>query len=184
MSFPLKDTNRLKLVQITHNHVDDYFAIMSQPIVTKYYGMDTLNEREQAVKIVESFQTNYDNKHGIRWGLIEKETSQFIGTIGLNNLSIRSKRAEIGYELHPDFWRKGFATEAIHSILNYAFYELGLYRIGAVTFPDNLASNQLLEKLGFRQEGLLRGYIFQDEQSHDANVYSILASEWESTSAL
>ncbi|UFU00730.1 GNAT family N-acetyltransferase [Radiobacillus kanasensis] len=183
MNFPTRETNRLHLVQITSEHVDGYFDIMSRPDVTKYYGMDPLHEQKQAFKMIESFQTTYENHRGIRWGMLEKGTNRFIGTIGLNNWSTWSKRAEIGYELHPVFWRKGYATEAIQNILEYSFLELDLFRMGAVTFPENEASNKLLRKIGFKQEGVLRGYLFQTNQSHDAFVFSILRPEWEKTSS-
>lgn len=65
-----------------------------------------------------------------------------------------NKRAEIGCETHPDYWRMGYTSEAIKEVLKYSFEKPDLYRIGAVTFPESKASNQLLEKLGFQREGL------------------------------
>lgn len=106
------------------------------------------------------------------------ETNTFIGTVGLNNLTTQSKRAEIGYELHPAHWRKGVATEAIEAVLNYSFNDLGLFRMGAVTFPNNTSSNNLLEKVGFTKEGILRGYLYQYSKSHDAYVFSMLRTDW------
>ena len=98
----------------------------------------------------------------------------FAGTIGLNNLSKGMKRAEIGFELHPDFWRTGITSEAVKAVVDYSFTELGLQRMGAVTFLDNVASINLLEKHGFEQEGILRSYLFQNGQFHDARVFSVL----------
>jgi len=54
-----------------------------------------------------------------------------------------------------------------------------VYRVAAVTFPDNIASSGLLRKLGFQQEGVLRGYLYARGESHDAAVFSILKPEWE-----
>ncbi len=51
---------------------------------------------------------------------------------------------------------------------------MNLTRIGAVVLINNLASNQLLTKMGFHQEGVLRNYIYQNGQANDANVYSLL----------
>ena len=80
--------------------------------------------------------------------------------------------------MHPDFWRRGLAKEAVLEVLRYSFEELGLYRMGAVTYPANDASNTMLKKLGFKQEGVLRGYLFQRGTSHDALIFSLLEPEW------
>ncbi|RWZ60640.1 N-acetyltransferase [Halobacillus fulvus] len=178
MGFPELETNRLKLVQINVEHTHSFFEIMSKDEVTKYYGMDTLKNIEDASEIVESFQKTYDSKRGIRWGIVLKETGDFVGTLGLNNLSTWSKKAEIGFELHPSHWNKGITTEAVKEVLRYSFEELDLFRMGAVTYPQNEPSKQLLKRLGFAKEGLLRGYLYQNNQSHDALIFSLLKTEW------
>ena len=176
--FPALETKRLTLIRIDHQYDQEYFDIMSQKKVTRYYGIDSLKNREEATRMIDSFQTMFENKRGLRWGIILKETKEFIGTVGLNNLKTRDKKAEIGFELHPAKWRQGYMIEAVEEVLTFAFKKLGLFRMGAITFPANNASNRLLEKIGFTLEGRLRGYLYQNNQSHDALVYSILRSEW------
>ncbi|WP_396266072.1 GNAT family N-acetyltransferase [Halobacillus salinarum] len=130
MAFPALETKRLNLVQVSEEHTESYFEVMSNAEVTKYYGMDALQHREDAVQIIDSFQKTYESKRGIRWGMVLKATGEFVGTLGLNNLSTWSKKAEIGYELHPSHWAKGLTTEAVKEVLRYAFEELDLYRMG------------------------------------------------------
>lgn len=178
MEFQELNTKRLNLVQIGKEHAESFFDIMSKDEVTKYYGMSSLTKIEDAEKIVESFQKTLESKRGIRWGLVEKESKNFIGTVGLNNLNPGNKRAEVGFELHPSYWNKGYTSEAVKEVLSYCFRELKLFRIGAVTFPQNNASITLLENIGFEKEGVLRGYLFQDNQSHDAFVFSLLEGDW------
>ncbi|SDJ76989.1 GNAT family N-acetyltransferase [Sediminibacillus albus] len=179
MAFPVLETNRMKLIEIGSEYTDGYFEIMSREKVTRYYGMNRLTDRDQAEEMIRSFSETFKSNRGIRWGLILKDTRKFIGTIGLNNLSTYSKKAEIGYELHPDFWRNGYISEAINEVLAYSYEILDLYRIGAVTFPQNDASNHLLVKLGFEKEGKLRGYLYQNGRSHDAFIFSYLKTDWE-----
>ena len=133
-----------------------------------------MTELAQAEKLVEHFKSSFLTSHSVRWAMIRKEDNRFAGTIGLNNLSKGMKRAEIGFELHPDFWRTGITSEAVKAVVDYSFTELGLQRMGAVTFLDNVASINLLEKHGFEQEGILRSYLFQNGQFHDARVFSVL----------
>jgi [ribosomal protein S5]-alanine N-acetyltransferase len=179
MSFPELETSRLKLIEITEQHTERYFEIMSLDSVTQYYGMESLQRIEQAAGIVRSFKTGFDSKSSMRWGIVIKEMETLIGTVGLNNLQIAQKRAEIGFEIHPDYWNRGYTSEAAKAVIQYAFAELGIYRIGAVTFLDNKASFGLLEKIGFKREGILRGYIHQNGKFNDTYVFSLLAPEWQ-----
>ena len=64
-------------------------------------------------------------RKGIRWEIVLKETNVLIGTIGLNNLQLWSKRSEIGYDLHPRYWGNGYASEAAREIIDYGFKDLG-----------------------------------------------------------
>lgn len=178
MDFQALATDRLELVHIEKHHAASFFDIMSRHDVTKYYGMSNLTEMAEAEKIIKSFRQTFESGRGIRWGIIVKETGAFIGTVGLNNLNLKSKKAEIGFELHPSYWNKGYVSEAVKEVLAYCFGQLGLFRLGAVTFPENGASIALLQKLGFEKEGMLRGYLYQDDCSHDAFIFSLLADEW------
>ncbi|PGL68865.1 GNAT family protein [Bacillus sp. AFS055030] len=179
MDFPILETERLSLMQITQKNVDEVFSIFSNKELMKFYGMDPFTEKDQAVKMIDSFQTRFENQQGMRFGIVEKESKKLIGTIGLNNLVLHARRTEIGYDLLPEYWRKGYMSEAIKEITSYCFNQLGLYRIGAIIFPDNTASSTLVEKLRFRKEGLLRGYLVQGDQSYDLNVFSLIKPDWE-----
>ena len=178
MTFPTLETERLRLIEINETHTERFFEIMSEDEVARYYGMRSLKNTEEANKIIESFRLTFNTKRGIRWGIVLKETGEFVGTAGLNNLVTWSKKAEVGYELHPAYWSQGITSEAVKEVLRYSFNELDLHRMGAVTFPQNHASTHLLEKLGFKKEGILRGYLYQNNQSHDALIFSLLKPEW------
>jgi [ribosomal protein S5]-alanine N-acetyltransferase len=177
MIFPELETERLRLVEVNEEHANGIFDNFSNPAVLQYYGMDPMTELVQAEKLVEHFRKSFETNRGIRWAMIRKEDNRFVGTIGLNNLSKGMKRAEIGFEIHPDFWRTGMTSEAVKAVVEYSFTELGLHRMGAVTFLDNVASINLLLKHGFEQEGILRSYLFQNGQSHDARVFSVLKDQ-------
>jgi [ribosomal protein S5]-alanine N-acetyltransferase len=178
MTFPILETKRLKLIEITHHHVEYLYEILSLEEVTRFYGTNRFTLPVEASRLIDMFHKNLLDKRGIRWGIKLKENQRIIGTIGLNGLQLQNKRAEIGYELHPSYWRKGFGEEAIKEVLRFSFNQLGLFRIGAVVYPENEASINLLLKLGFTKEGLLRGYIHQNEQFHDTYVLSLLKPDW------
>lgn len=172
--FPVLETERLKLREITEGDAEGILACFSNDNVTRFYGQETLNDIAQAKKFVDFFSNNYKEKRGIRWGIERKGTNGIIGTIGFNAWIPKHKRAEIGYEIHPEYWRKGYTSEAVSKVLSYGFEVMGLTRIGAVVFIENEASNKLLTKLAFQKEGILRGYMYQNGIAHDTYVYSLL----------
>ena len=172
--FPKLETERLRIREIVHSDAQAIFNCFSNKDVTRYYGQDPITDLGQAEQFVEFFAKNFKEKRGIRWGIELKVNKELIGTIGFNAWSPKHKRAEIGYELHPHYWRKGYATEAVQQVISHGLYGLGLTRIGAVVFPENTASNELLIKLGFEKEGILKNYMYQNGVAHDTNVYSLV----------
>jgi len=172
--FPTLETERLHLREIVKQDAQGIFNCFSNNEVTRYYGQDTLTSIEQAEQFVEFFTNNYKENRGIRWGIEMKGKQGIIGTLGFNAWSSKHKRAEIGYELLPEYWGNGYAIEAVSKVIAYGFNKLDLTRIGAVVFIDNKESARLLAKLGFEKEGVLRNYMYQNGISYDTTVYSLL----------
>lgn len=113
--FPVLETNRLLLRELTSDDVHDVFACFSNAHVTRYYGQEPFEQVGQAQALIDFFSASYIEKRGIRWGIERKETGGLIGTIGFNLLSPKHRRAELGYEVHPDYWRMGYTSEAVRS---------------------------------------------------------------------
>lgn len=173
---PAMETERLILREIRLEDAASLFSVFSNEAVTRYYGMSTFDKLVQAEQLIEAFSKNFTEKRGVRWEIEIKGEKDLAGTIGFNHWSPAHKRAEIGYELHPDVWGHGYASEALEQILDYGFQDMKLNRIGAVVFLKNAASSQLLRKQGFEKEGILRNYMCQDGETHDVFVYSKLCN--------
>ncbi|MGG0276628.1 GNAT family N-acetyltransferase [Bacillus rhizoplanae] len=172
--FPILETERLILRELIEDDAQGILNCFSNEDVLRYYGQNPLTDLEQVKNIIRNFSNNYKEKRGIKWGVEIKEIEGIIGTIGFHDWSSEHKRAEIAYALLPEHWGKGYATEAALKVISYGFNELDLTRIGAVVFTENKASNVLLTKLGFQNEGVLRNYMYQNNVSYDTNVYSLL----------
>ncbi|MEI4831281.1 GNAT family N-acetyltransferase [Bacillus sp. FJAT-53711] len=172
--FPILETERLILRELIEDDAQGILNCFSNEDVLRYYGQNPLTDLEQVKNIIRNFSNNYKEKRGIKWGIERKETEGIIGTIGFHDWSSEHKRAEIAYALLPEHWGKGYATEAVLKVISYGFTELELTRIGAVVFTENKASNVLLTKLGFQNEGVLRNYMYQNNVPYDTNVYSLL----------
>ncbi|MEK3856177.1 GNAT family N-acetyltransferase [Cytobacillus sp. FSL H8-0458] len=171
---PALETKRLLLREITKDDADSIFSCFSNEDVTRYYGQEPLNNIKQAEDFIEFFANSYKEKRGVRWGIELKGYKGIIGTMGFNAWSPKNKRAEIGYEIHPEHWRKGYTFEALSKVIQYGFSEFGLTRIGAVVFMENEASIKLLTRAGFEKEGILRDYMYQNGEAYDTYVYSII----------
>jgi [ribosomal protein S5]-alanine N-acetyltransferase len=177
-TFPIIETDRLLLREIKTEDAQAIYAYFSDDDVTMNYGMSSFTSAVQALQLITSFQISFNENKGIRWGIVRKDTNEFIGTGGFHNVSKPYKRCEIGYEIAKDHWNQGFATEAATAILSYGFQQYN--RIGAIVLPENTASINLVEKIGFQKEGLLREYLIQDGKARNAYMYSIIKSEWQS----
>ena len=172
--FPIIETERLILRELVENDAQDILNCFSNDEVLRYYGQKPLTNIEQVKHIIGNFSRSFEEKSLVKWGIELKETGTIIGTIGFQEWSLEHKRANISYALFPENWGKGYASEAINKVISYGFQELGLERIGAVVFIENEASNNLLTKIGFQKEGVLKNYMYQDGVAHDTNVYSLL----------
>lgn len=117
-----------------------------------------------------------------RYYIYRKENpEQIIGTISFHHISHGYfSSCEIGYKFSSAFHHRGFATEAIQKVAGLVFDELGLHRIVAWVQPDNIPSIRLLERAGFRREGVCRDYLKLHGEWKDHAQYSLLSSDYSS----
>ena len=108
-----------------------------------------------------------------------KESPGVIGGFGISGIKFDQGTADLGYWLGQDYWRKGYATEGITSLINYAFRDLRLRRLRIPAFATNPASNALAKSLGFTYEGCLRRAVVckATGKIHDENLWGLLKSE-------
>jgi ribosomal-protein-alanine N-acetyltransferase len=174
--FPELHTERLELVEITQSHLSDFYEIFRDERAAKYYNIIPFKKEEEAQKYIDWFQSRYKDGVGIRWGIRLKDKSSIIGTAGFNNYQ-KDHRANLGYDLHVDYWNKGYITEALSKILNFGFNTLGINRIEAEVMQGNIASEKVLEKLGFTKEGILRDWMYWNNNHYDMTMFSLLKEE-------
>lgn len=112
---------------------------------------------------------------GIYWLVFEKESHQPVGAI---NYLGGTRFPGMGYIFHPDYWGKGYATEACRATLGYGFEALGYDRVELWIDERHAASSRVAEKLGFRVKGRLAQRYAHEETHHFMLVWGLLASEW------
>ncbi len=110
------------------------------------------------------------------WSIIERESDRVIGTVSAGQR--RAGVVEIGYLLVRSAWGRGYAREAVSRLIDLLVRDEGNRRVFADTDPDNVASNTLLETLGFRREGYLRAEWETHIGVRDTILWGLLAKEW------
>ena len=176
--FPSIETERLLLQPLTTEFTDFVFQHFSNPAVTQYLlDEPPMTDYVQAEELVQFYSDSARRTHN-RWVIVQKNDKQPIGTCGYHKWDQRNFRAEIGYDLHPNFWGQAYMTEALKAVINTGFENMGLNRIEALVSVENNRSVRLLQRLGFRQDGVLREYYCFDTKFYDHYVFSLLGREW------
>ncbi len=120
-------------------------------------------------------RSSLDDSFAVHW----EGEDEPVGILSLANINQANSSADlsviVGNEKDRD---KGLGTEAIRILLDYAFDDLGLNRVGLSVFEFNETAIHAYEKLGFEKEGRLRKAIWRDGSFHDAILMSILARDW------
>lgn len=150
------ETDRLTLRKVSMDDINDIYNIYSSVEVCKFYDVEPFTEIEQAEKHIQRWLNFFAEQKKIRFTL--DYNHKIIGTCGLYLINAFHKRACLGYELLPEYWGQGFASESIPAMLQNAVNYYGLQRIQAEVLPENIASHKLLNNIGFTKEGLLKSY--------------------------
>ncbi|MBB1284151.1 GNAT family N-acetyltransferase [Flavisolibacter sp. BT320] len=103
-----------------------------------------------------------------------------VGGIGIHPQDdIHRKNAELGYWLAEPFWGKGIISKAIHQMVNFAFDTYDISRVFARPFGTNLASQRVLEKNGFLQEGRFEKVLYKNGEYLDELIYAVRREIWD-----
>ena len=145
------------------------------------------HQTEQEVRaLIQQFlaQREEDPRTKFQLAIALAQGKQLIGTAGIRMKTPGDREADIGYELDPDHWGYGYATEIAEALLTYGFGELRLHRIWAWCLAENTASAHVLEKMGMRQEGCLRESRWLHDRWWDTFLYGMLEHEWQARRSL
>jgi RimJ/RimL family protein N-acetyltransferase len=142
-------TPRLDLWPCSFDDVDTLHVLWRDPAVRKLLWDDRLISRHEAEQVVRQF-VEAGNELGLGlWMLETRAGGEFVGFAALREMALAGE-IELFYGLAPQFWGRGFATEAARALLQYAFQVLNLPRIWARTDPPNAASQRVAGRLGMQ----------------------------------
>ncbi len=111
--------------------------------------------------------------------IVDSQTNRPIGITSLIQFDLKNRNAECIIDIgEKEYWGKGYGREALKLLLDYAFLEMNLHRVSLRVFSFNEKAIKLYEKLGFKQEGISRQYLFREGKWHDLVHMGILQQEY------
>jgi [ribosomal protein S5]-alanine N-acetyltransferase len=179
---PAFRTSRLTLRPVSETDLADLFHANSDPEVTRYLPYPPWQSMDDANAWYERTKTRHADKVAAQFAIrIDEQNDAVARTIGnalLFQFDTQHDVAEIGYVIARAHWGRGYATEAMRPLIGYAFDALGVHRLEAKLDPRNLASANVLVKLGFEHEGTSRENWLDHNGRSDTAYYGLLRREW------
>lgn len=172
-------TPRLVLREFTEDDWEPVLAYQSDPRYLQFYPWTERNETD-AREFVGRFLAQQQERPRTRFqfALELAGEGRLIGNCGVRITDPGLREGDLGYELAPDYWGQGLATEAARELLRFGFEELNLHRIWACCVAENRASARVLEKVGMRPEGYFREKEVFKGRWWDQRLFALLDSEW------
>ncbi len=170
MFFTELETKRMQLKNISRDDREFMFRQFSDSDVSRYlYDEEPFTDISEADGLID-FYLEEEPRNQHRWILVSKEDGTKMGTCGFHCWDRSTGYCEIGYDLYPDFWHHGYATEALDAILAFAQKEMQVKEIAAHVAKENIASAKLLQKHVFVDSGETVIYVFRGKE-YPHNVF-------------
>ena len=172
------ETERLILREFRYSDVESMMRNwVSDDEVQWMYGEPSYKTKEEVISLLDEYVGRNQSGYYYRWAVIEKESEECIGQVAYFLVDSGNRFAEIEYCIGTAFQGKGYATEATKAVIDYGFDRIGLNKVQICVRPSNVASGKVIEKCGFKKDGVLRQYFFRDGNYEDRTYFSIPRDE-------
>jgi ribosomal-protein-alanine N-acetyltransferase len=178
MNFEIIETERLILKGLSPADMKYIFEQHSKPEIKRILGHHSEEDYQKEESKYRNGYASY-NRSFLLFLLTDKASDTIIGRCGLHNWNAEHRRAEIGYVMEDErYKKKGLMAEALGAVIKYGFTKMNLHRIEALVGTGNVPSLRLMEKNNFIREGLLREHYFIDDKYEDSALFSKLHKEY------
>lgn len=147
--FPMLESSRLILCNISRDDAHDLFAIYGDPEVMRFTDELPFPELRTVDTMLASMQRLFDSQIALEWAVKLKDGGRVIGTIGLHSFDVQEGSAEVGCLLSRSSWGYGYMREAVSCLMSYAANSLDIRRLHADVHPENVRAVRLFPALGF-----------------------------------
>ena len=173
------ETERLILRPFTY---EDNEAMLKYWIadekIQSLYGEPVYTTKEEVKELLDKYINNYKNDNYYRWAIVLKGRNECIGQIAYFLVDDKNNFAEIEYCIGTEFQCRGYATEVTKAVIEYGFNNINLHKVQISHKSINIPSKKVIEKCGFKYEGTLRDYFYDNGEYVDRLYYSILRNEF------
>lgn len=169
----------VELIPLDPSHADALFTASQHEEIWTHMTV-RINSKEDTEQYIQKAMEQKQNGMEYPFVIIEKATTQIIGTTRYLDISPQHKRLEIGGTwLARTHWRSKANTECKYMLLTHAFENMDIQRVQIKTDQENLRSQQAIERIGATKEGIFRNHMVRlDGSSRNSVIYSIISEDW------
>lgn len=153
------------------NDVKEIHSYASDEEVSRFIGWNLMNTLDETREHIETMLKRESAGTHLYASIILKLTQEIIGTAMIFNFDQNANHAEIGYVFHKEYWGKGYGTESVALMSDFAFESLNLHRVHASVVDVNIGSARILAKNGYELEGRLKDHYFIEDKYYDALLF-------------
>ena len=174
---PTLHSARLTLRAFDRADADPLYRLQSDADAMRYWDSSPWSDPNMVERFFASGARMAEEGSGLRLAIERHDGGDFVGWVTFNSWNVDFRSASLGFSLLPEVWGRGYATEAVGAVLDWAFATFDLNRVQAEADTRNVASRRVLEKLGFLCEGTLRQDCVVDGVVSDSWVFGLLRSD-------
>ncbi|WP_102273085.1 GNAT family N-acetyltransferase [Cytobacillus massiliigabonensis] len=156
---------------LSTDDVQEIHSYASDEEVSRFIGWNLMNKLSETHSYIEVMLKRESEGTYFYASIVQKSTEAIVGTAMIFNFDHEANKAEIGYVLHKDHWGKGYGTECVALMSDFAFKSLNLHKVYASVVDANIGSARILEKNKFELEGRLRDHYFIEDKYYDALLF-------------
>ncbi|BCN30942.1 GNAT family N-acetyltransferase [Anaeromicropila herbilytica] len=175
---PVLETNRLILREMCEDDVGDLSEWLGLDEVYTYWGRKaSKGEMNPELFFIDARPWVVRKpKLDFKWVVVLKENNKVVGMVEIFDIQ-NYRMGDVAYRFHPDYWKRGLATEALKRVIEFIFKDTELDRLNARADVRNIGSNHVLQKCGFVKEGLIRHGKMVSIYC-DYNIYGFLSEDY------
>lgn len=146
----------VSLRQLERSDLSSWYAYLANPDVVRHTSWN-LDSEADLLPMFDGIDSEMPTSIS-RMAIISDPSGELIGTIGFHTVSNVNRTAEIAYDLAPRHWGQGIASAVCAAVTQWSFSVLGFIRVQGTVLETNEGSTRVLQKCGYRHEGLLRSF--------------------------
>lgn len=167
-TLPRSEHELVELRRLSPADIPTWFEYLTMPVVFEHTSWDV----RRACDLEHYADPSELPSALLRLAIAQRSDDTLVGTIGFHTVSVENRSAELAYDLSPAWWGKGIASQMCEVMVQWAHSHVGLVRVQASVLVSNARSIEVLQRCGFKREGLLRSYRFVRGRPGDFWMYS------------